>query len=57
MQEGAKLGLDEIRARYPGAYEAALVAIQHKEEFRLSDEAEAVFLVSYMSGYFSVVQE
>ncbi len=57
MVQEAKLGLDGVRERYKGAYEAALVAIQHKEEYRLSDEDEAAFLVSYMSGYFSVVQE
>ncbi len=53
MQE-TELGLDGIKERYEGAYKAALVAIQHKEIPRLSDEDEAALLVSYMSGYFSV---
>ncbi len=58
VQEGAeKFTLDGIKERYEGAYKTALVAIQHKENPRLSDEDEAALLVSYMSGYFSVVQE
>ncbi len=57
MVQEAKSGLDGIRERYEGAYEAALVAIQHRETPRLNDEDEAALLVSYMSGYFSVVQE
>ncbi len=58
VQEGAeRFTLDGIKERYEGAYKAALVAIQHKEIPRLSDEDEAALLVSYMSGYFSVVQE
>ncbi len=55
MVQETELGLDGIRERYPGAYQEALTAIQHKEKYRLSDEGEAALLVSFMSGYFSVV--
>ncbi len=45
--------MEQEVARYPGAYEEALKAIQHENKPWLGAELEAKALVSYMSGYFS----